>query len=245
MQPMSKSEYELMHRTENYNWWYSSKRDLVLGLAKKFAKGGSVLDVGCGTGRNLLEFSNSGFSVMGIDNSPHAISYSKKILGKNVVFGDITKKGFRSFNCAICLDVLEHIRDPKPAVRNIHASLREGGHAIISVPAHQFLFSEHDKVLGHYRRYSIGGLRELIEGSGLKVEQISYWNATLFPLIALVRIFKKRRSGGARINHTTELKPLPKPLNSLFKLIMLAENRLVVAGLGLPFGLSIVCVAKK
>lgn len=77
------------------------------------------------------------------------------------------------FDSILYIDVIEHIENDAEELLRARDLLRPGGHLIILVPAHQWLYSPFDKAIGHYRRYNKKRLRTVIPG-GMKQEQLCY-----------------------------------------------------------------------
>jgi SAM-dependent methyltransferase len=141
----------------------------------------------------------------------------------------------------VASDVLEHIEDDLAAVSEIARVLRPGGAAIISVPAHQWLFSEHDAALHHFRRYSKARLRDVLERGGFRIRRISYWNAALFPAICLHRLLVKPRHGH---EPRSDIRSSPWPINQALA-ALLAVEAAILRHAPLPWGVSLVGVAER
>lgn len=157
---------ESMSQAVWYNQW-------TLGKFKKYLNG-EILEVGCGIGNfteDLIKFGK----VWAIDINKECITQTKrKVDSKTEVgFGDIETgecffKG-KKFDSIVCLNVLEHIREDGKALNNLYNFLNKKGILILLVPAHNFLFGEIDKSIGHYRRYDKAKLNQLVKRTGFKI----------------------------------------------------------------------------
>jgi hypothetical protein len=143
----------------------------------------------------------------------------------------------RAFELIAALDVIEHIDDDEAALASIAGKLKRGGKFLMTVPAHQWMWSAHDVVNHHKRRYSKAGLKRLIETSPLKLEKLGYFNSLLFPLAIAERFASKLRG-----KDDGDVKLPSMPLNKTLEAIFGAERHLV-GRLPLPPGLSLFAVA--
>ena len=161
----------------------------LISKSKNLTKSLSILDIGCGSGLMLNSLTEYG-NVSGMDASDEAIVFSRKI------FKGIVKKGSLpykvpytqdSFDLITALDVIEHIDDDIEALRSIRLLMKSNGSLIVTVPAYMFLWSEHDVLNEHKRRYTVKDLKEKFQLSGFEIEKITYFNTFLFIPIALIR----------------------------------------------------------
>jgi SAM-dependent methyltransferase len=136
-------------------------------------------------------------------------------------------------------DVIEHIDDDRAAIASIAAKLKPGGKFVMTVPAHAWMWSAHDVVNHHKRRYSKRGLRQLIEGSPLRLESVGYFNSLLFPAAVAERLSSRLRG-----KENADLTLPPAPLNATFERTFAAERHLI-GRLPLPVGLSLFAVAAR
>ncbi len=243
---MDKSYYEIFFDVQRRHWWFSTKKEIVLDLIRRtcfnvFAKQ-KILDVGCGAGLMLNSLEKIG-ETYGMDMSDDAINFSKKI------YSGVVKKGSlpvnfpyddNEFTIVVALDVIEHIDDDIAALKTIKNSMVVGGQLIVTVPACMILWSKHDVLNEHKRRYSLTELREKLIIAGYSVERISYFNTLLFPAILLVRMINKifKREDGSDV-------ALPSPvINFILKNIFSIE-RWLLRVVNLPIGVSVLAVAKK
>ncbi|MBI2063498.1 MAG: class I SAM-dependent methyltransferase [Candidatus Yanofskybacteria bacterium] len=240
--------YKQYFQIEKDHWLMRVRRLIIFDLLKKYAKlpDGKVkiLDFGCGSGYLVGELAKLGYNSFGVDNFDEAIEYGKQrgIKNLSVVFGAETDYESSFFDVVFALDVLEHLENEEPVLREIERILRPGGVLIIMAPAFMFLWGVQDEVAHHYRRYTMPKLLETIrKSSNLSVVQKTYFNAFLFMPIALVRLFSrwfniKNRESDFDINNPV--------LNKIFFWIINLE-RFLLRHLQFPFGVSILTVLKK
>jgi len=157
---------ESMSQAVWYNQW-------LVGKFNKFLKG-KILEVGCGIGNFTGNLTNYG-EVFAIDIDKQHITETKKMLGSRVKvqFGDIEKSSVffngQKFDTVVCLNVLEHIKADKTALKNLYNLLNKDGTLILLVPAHELLFGEIDRSIGHFRRYDKTKLGKLMTNTGFKI----------------------------------------------------------------------------
>lgn len=222
--------------------WLRGKKELIAVFLDKIAKSGQkrklrILNVGAGSGYDLETLKRYG-DVYVIDINKDVL----KLIPKNLYFekkvGDACKIPYKSnfFDIVVSFDVIEHIEDDVAAVSEIRRVLKKDGHFVFSVPAFQPLFSSHDSVLGHKRRYSKKSLSRLLHK--FRHLKLNYWNVIFFPPLALLRILKKN-SGKA------DYAKFPKWLHSFFYAGFAVENMLIKHNVKMPAGLSLVGHCKK
>lgn len=163
---------ESMSQAVWYNQW-------TLDKFKRFING-DILEVGCGIGNFTTYLTRYG-KVWAIDiNNDYIEDTSRLVDGKGKVgFGDIEKGQYffkKKFNSIVCLNVLEHIKDDKRALKNLYNLLEKGGFLILLVPIYEFLFGGIDKSIGHYRRYDKNQLINTISSSGFKIMKVRVLN---------------------------------------------------------------------
>ncbi len=165
---MEASEFALHAQIEDRHWWFMARRGIILDFMEKYFPVGEarlLAEIGCGTGGNLA-FLKDRYKVIGVDTSPDAVKYASEKLQCQVLLGDFREKlaeMWGELDGVLLADVLEHVKDDASFVEDIVTSLKPGGMLFITVPAHRFLWSHHDTVLGHLRRYSAEELRSLWE----------------------------------------------------------------------------------
>ncbi len=234
------------HELEERHYWFRGRRDAILRRVAGLPKDSRILDVGCSSGILLEKLREQGYEhLYGIDISEESIAIARERGLQNVFVMDATRMDFPSgtFDVLISSDSLEHIEDDAAVAREFFRLLRPGGRLVLYVPAHEFLWSGHDVVNHHFRRYSRGRLKKLIEGAGLTAEQAGYWNATLFLPALLKRGLWDRLTGAAdRGVPDSDLELPPAAVNRLLTRLLELENRWGLPGLP---GLSAFVVARK
>lgn len=240
---MEEQLYRTFYEVEQKHWWFVARQRIVEDLIRRrigLAPGSSVLDVGCGTGAILAMLSKQ-FEAYGTDTSPLAIELCGKRGLKNSF--QCTLESFPHpdlrFNLITLLDVIEHIDDDLTVLQQARDYLKPGGSVLLTVPAYQWLWSRHDDLNHHKRRYTKAGFAEVLDRAGLKPTLLSYYNTLLFPAALVGRIVQKA-SGST--NDTTLTIP-PSLLNSLLTTLFSFERHLLDMA-PLPFGLSLIAIAK-
>lgn len=243
---MEKQLYIESAEIETTHWWFVGRRAILLDTLMRFsgANQNTLLDIGCGTGLNAMLFSQNGFAVTGLETSAVAISFANKIAPSVTILAtsfptSLVPPG--SYAVITLLDVIEHLEDDNGMMCAIAEALQPGGVVLISAPAFSFLWSVHDKLAHHKRRYNREELRASLAMAGLEPIFISYFNFFLFPVIALFRVL----SAAFRISrNVSDFSATPELLNSMLASIFAAE-RFLLRIFPLPFGVSLIAVARK
>ena len=238
---MERVVYEQMAELDERHWWYRARRQVLADLIRREAappEGAHVLEIGCGTGHNLPMLAQFG-EVDALELDEQARAVAEKRLGRAVMGAPLPEiTGVRDgyYDLIGAFDVIEHIEDDGAALASIAGKLKPGGKFVMTVPAHQWMWSAHDVVNHHKRRYSKRRLKALVEGSPLKLHKVGYFNSLLFPLAVAERLASKVRG-----KDSADLKLPPAPLNAALERLFEAE-RYLVGRLPLPPGLSLFAV---
>lgn len=239
---MERVIYDRMAELDDLHWWYRARREVLRRLIERRVKlpaDARILEVGCGTGHNLGMLGRFG-TVDAIEIDEEARSHAEKRLGRRVSTAPLPElpgipRGH--FDLVASLDVVEHIDDDRAAVAGLASCIKPGGSLLLTVPAHQWMWSAHDELNHHKRRYSKRGLERLIEQSPLRLEAVGYFNSLLFPVAVAARLASKLTGRGGGDDSLP-----PKPLNYLFERTFAAERRLI-GKVPLPPGLSLFALA--
>jgi len=242
--------YEEWNRIETRHWWFVGRGSLFVRMLGRYLGEvpRRVLDVGCGTGSNVLRLGRFG-RVVGLDPSGEALSYCRdRLAGRGALTGGVMSSlpfGASSFDLVTAFDVLEHDADPAACVREVHRVLAPGGWFFASVPAYRFMWGDHDRVAHHYRRYRRAEVEELVAGAGFEVVRLTYLNSVLFPIAFVFRQLKNLV--GRVVAHEPRSDfgtTAPALLNGALRRVFEAEGPLL-DHVDLPFGLSIACLARR
>ena len=240
---MQKYLYKDLYNLEETHWWHISKRRAVQNLIRKYnlSLNPKILDIGCGTGKNMEGLLKYGV-VWGLDNSSDAIRFCKMRGLKNLKLGSAEKTNLKdeSFNIITLLDVLEHTDDNK-TLKEMHRILKREGLLIITAPAYLWLWSDWDRVLHHKKRYTLNTLNEILATNNFSPVKMTYLYSFLVLPVLIIRKIKQKFSKDFYQSDFKLSTPLLNfLLNNLSRLeFFLAENFFI------PFGTSILVVAKK
>ena len=248
---MERSYYQEYFFFEQDNWWFVSRRRILMSLLRKHLPRGApleILDAGCGTGINLEYLAEFG-NVVGADISEEAIEFCRRRGSRSVRRADLRALEWSdgTFDLVTALDVIEHIDRDDAAFRELARVTRPGGHLLVTVPAFPALWSEHDEINHHMRRYRGDQIRDLVRRNGCEIVKFTYMNTFLFPVAYAARTWqqvRKRVFGESPHPPRTDFVDYHPVVNALLTAIFTAEVPLVTLA-GLPFGLSILCFARK
>lgn len=244
--------FDVTDKLEAESFWVRSRTRLLKSIIDRFAmpsKETRFLDIGCGTGaviQGIME--NKNLRITGSEIYLGGLIYAKKKLPEvEFIQFDVTQGTLpESFDMIGAFDVLEHIDDDAAAISNTYEMLSDGGYFVITVPQYMFLWSRLDEIVKHKRRYSRAELLSKLRQQGFEVSFCSSFVFVLFPLMLISRIFDRGKKG----NKTTDVEfktrvEFPNILNRIFDLTMRIDEVLISRGISLPYGGSLLVVAKK
>jgi 2-polyprenyl-3-methyl-5-hydroxy-6-metoxy-1,4-benzoquinol methylase len=240
---MERVVYDHMAQLDQRHWWYRGRRKVLAELIRRsvaLPQQARILEIGCGTGHNLAMLAQFG-AVDALELDEEARNIAEKRLGHRVMSAplpEIDEVADGAYHLIGAFDVIEHIEDDQAALTSIASKLKRGGTLVLTVPAHPWLWSAHDTVNHHKRRYSKRALKRLIDQSPLTLKKIGYFNSLLFPLAVAKRVASKLSSSN---DASIGLPPLP--VNSALERAFAAERHLI-GNISLPPGLSLFAVAK-
>jgi SAM-dependent methyltransferase len=243
---MEKDFEKKYHDVETDHWWFKSRRKYLLDLLKDAPKDSKILDIGSSSGIFLKDLEALGFKIenlFGIDISEIAINNCKANGITNAFVMDAQNITLNeTFDIIIASDCLEHLQEDTKAIKNWKSLLKMGGTMYIFVPAFMSLWSYHDEVNMHFRRYTNTELKSKLTAENLEIIKSSYWNFFLFLPVYLFRkmsaVFQKNKKGEADITIGNSF------VNSTLLNLIVFENKLLKV-VNFPFGVSTFCIAKR
>jgi SAM-dependent methyltransferase len=237
-------DYELQtHQAEDRHWWYQGRRVVlekaVAGL--DLPAPARILDAGCGSGRNMVELARHG-EVTGVELSETSVALARERGVGEVIAGSVLEMPLAdsSFDLAVTLDVIEHLEDDLGALRELRRTVAPGGALLVTVPAYQWLWSGHDEINHHHRRYTRASLQKVAEQAGWRQVRTTYFNSLLLPVAILLRVLD--RVNRKPTESSLDLWVPPAPLNWLLERPLLLEAAMIGRGGRIPAGLSLLAV---
>lgn len=238
---MERVVYDRMAELDELHWWYRARRDILASLIERrigLPADARILEIGCGTGHNVMMLKRFG-EVDAIEIDEAARTLASERLGIPVgsaPLPDLTGVAEGAYDMIAILDVLEHVEADRDALESMARKLKPRGRILITVPAHPWMWSAHDVVNHHQRRYTKKVLRTVVEQAGLKLEMMSYFNSLLFPVAAAARI-AGRMTGKEDSDDTLP----PGPVNKLFEFLFGLERH-ALGRVPFPPGVSLVAI---
>ncbi len=241
---MEQTFYAEYAQAEQDHWWFAARQRILESVLRANLRGSasnrSLLEIGTGTGRLGQMLSRHGWFV-GSELNASALAYARRRLDR-LVGARSEQLPFRdgAFDAIFACDVLEHVSDDASALSEMRRVCRNNGQLILTVPAFQWLWSDHDEINHHQRRYTRPGLAAALARTGWRIDRLSYFNTLLFPPIALARLLGGRRRQGPPKSDLS--RPLPRPVSRLLEGIF-ASERSLLSRCDLPVGVSLLAVA--
>ena len=225
------------------HWWYVGRAQTILSAIKALPIGRSpeILDVGTGSGAMLELLSEFG-TARGIETDRQSYEFAQHknrqvqlVDGSSIPFAD------EHFQLVTSFDVIEHVEDAPALLSEMRRVTSQGGWGVFTVPASPRLWSSHDVMNGHYRRYTRDLLTAHLEDANWQLVDIFHFNWILYPLAASVRLTERRRHSESPRNQVDS----SNSLGGLGKFALSTEDRLRRYRIQAPFGLSLLAVAQK
>ena len=243
---MENEAYVEMDLLEESHWWFVGRRAIISNEISrlKLNENCSILEVGAGTGGNLHLLANFG-NVVAIEMNEIAFELAKAKKPDNVQlrigkFPDNPNLfNNEKFDLICMFDVIEHIPSAEESMKILSRHLNKDGYIILSVPAYNWLWSAHDEINHHVKRYSRESLRNLVEESDLIISNCTYFNFLLFPFAILnrlkIQIFNRHSYPGIK---------LPNRFINRILIGIFSFERKILKFTNLPFGLSLMAVVQ-
>lgn len=228
------------------NFWFEARNSIITRTLRRFfPQFRSFLEIGCGTGFVLSGIARSfpNVRLVGTEIFIAGLDFAAaRVPSASFAQMDARRLPYAAeFDVVGAFDVIEHIEEDVDVLENLKRAVKPGGGVIVSVPQHQWLWSELDKRSFHFRRYEKPDLHEKIESVGLKIVYSTSFVSLLLPLMFLSR---RRNSENVEFDASREFR-LGRAANASLRAVMGIESLVLATGLTLPVGGSRLVVARR
>lgn len=244
--------FDLTDKSGENSFWVRSRNRLFKSIVQDhLVSTGKTkfLEIGCGTGGFIQQIvENENLEITGSEIYLRGLLYAKKNLPDvDFIQFDVTQGVVgEEFDLIVAFDVIEHIENDAAAISNINKMLHKGGSLIITVPQHMFLWGKLDEIVKHKRRYSRRELVDKLQENGFDISYCTSFLFVLFPLMLISRMFDKGRDQSQSDEVALEKRvKFSNVLNFIFDRLMRIDEALIRLGISLPFGGTLVVVARK
>jgi SAM-dependent methyltransferase len=242
---------EETYRAEQRHFWFRGFRRFVRALLEQSTAGLSrptLLDCGCGTGANLRLLQEFG-TPFGVDMTWRGLRFAHDRGVSRLARATVANLPFLAgtFDVTVSFDVLYCLEDDdeRRAIAEMYRVLRPGGSLIVNVAALDMLKGDHSVLVSEVRRYTRRRLADKLSAAGFRIDRITYTNASIFPVTAGVRALQRLRGLKAEGGERGDFYVPPAPINALFSGALAVEALAIEAGINMPIGSSVLCLARK
>jgi SAM-dependent methyltransferase len=247
--------FDQLSRIEDEHFWFRARNHLIFSLIRRISPSlqpcNRVLEVGCGTGNVLRVLAKAcpQSLVVGLELWSEGLRHAGGRSSAALVQADIRDLPFgKPFGLIGMFDVLEHIPDDRETLAAVWRCLAPGGKLLLTVPAHQFLWSYFDEAAHHCRRYSATEIRARLVETGFEVEFLSQFMVCIFPILWTYRkirgLRRQTHPETVRAQTADEFRIVPV-VNQVLTTLLTAEAGWLARGYHLPVGTSLVVVARR
>lgn len=246
---MNRQYFNTYYNLERSHWWFKARLEILESLLDlylvKEKKNIKILNTGVATGATTKMLEKYG-NVTSLEYDQECCNFLKNELNIDVINGSLTQLPFKkeSFDLVCAFDVIEHIKQDDLAIDEIKRVLKKNGTFCLTVPAFNFLWSEHDIINHHFRRYTSSKLAKKITNRGMTVSYKTYFNFFLFTPILIIRFFAskmKKKSGKSDFETYKQNSFLSNILFNIFRF----EKWFIKQKKSFPFGVSIIITGIK
>lgn len=234
-------------RVEDESFWFKHRNDCIIEAVKRFPPSGAIFDVGGGNGFVSMELKKNGYEIVLVEPGLGGARNARSRGLSPIVCSTLESAGFceGSIPAIGVFDVLEHIKDDTAFVKQLKTLLALEGMLYITVPAHNVLWSPEDVYAGHYRRYSMRRLVDILQSRGFEVIYCTYFFCLLPIPILLFRVIPGKLGSKNRYSPESNRKEhVPNRIINKVLNIYLKGERTMLKNRGMPFGASCLVVAR-
>ncbi len=243
---MNREYYDQYYELERTHWWFKVRAKIIINHCAYLLNKNQttrVLNVGAGTGFISQKLEAIG-EIESIEYDQELIDQTLKRTTLQIKQGSILDLPYadESFDLVCAFDVIEHVADDAKAIEEMKRVCKKNGHIFITVPAFQFLWSKHDEVNHHFRRYTKKSLLSVMLHPPIVF--ISYFNTLLFIPILILRMVNNLKQNIKLKNKDSQsdFSEISSPgINRVFEFIFNLETRLLKNRIAFPFGVSLLC----
>jgi len=248
---MDKLYYKEYFKLEREHWWFKARLEILELFIKMFISENDhlkILNAGAATGATSVMLKKFG-TVLSLEYDKDCSDFLREILNEEVLNNSLTDLPLdnESLDIVCAFDVIEHIEEHEEAISEAYRVLKDNGYIFLTVPAFNILWSKHDEINHHYRRYRLKDLKEILRKNGFEVEHDSYFNFFLFMPIFFIRLLLKILPSRQKTDSTGSdfEKFNSNLLNKFLYKIFLSESVLLNRRIKLPVGVSAIIIGKK
>lgn len=246
---MKHEYYKEYYELERNHWWFKARERIIVNYIKELVNKNKlplenlkILNVGCGPGRSSEYLSEFG-KVTSIEYDEFCCEFAKEQTGLDIINGSITELPFEdnTFDLVCAFDVIEHVEDDQLAVNELKRVTKKEGLVLITVPAFMSLWSHHDVINHHFKRYKENEIKALFKKTNNGEEVFSsYFNFFLFlPIYFFRKVSNLLKLGEKREGAGSDFESFNNGfLNKILYKIMCFERHFIKRKISLPVGVS-------
>ncbi len=242
--------YDRLYRLEAGHFWFRARNRIILRMLRSYLANQMrprLLEIGCGTGFVLQQLAaENQYQLVGLESHIAGLRHARaRLPSVEFVQGDARELPYDSeFDAVGAFDVIEHILEDETVLASIQRTLKPGGIIIVTVPQHKWLWSVTDEQAMHKRRYTRRELSAKLLAAGLENLRCTSFVTVLLPVMYASRLKKRRRTKATSESDLYELE-ISRAANTVCSAAMRIDEALIGLGLSLPFGGSLLAVARK
>lgn len=235
---------------EDGSYWFRHRSSCIVEAVKRYPCAGPLFDIGGGNGRVAMALIDAGIATVLVEPGIEGARNAKDRGVSTVICASLTTAGFKpgALPAVGLFDVIEHIGDDAGFIRSVHAILQPDGMLYATVPAYSWLWSKKDVQAGHYRRYHLAGISDLLTVNGFGVVFATHIFRPLPPVILLLRTLPSRMGFHQRSNNRSVARDHAVAggvVSRLMDRVLQPEVDRVRRGIPMTFGGSCMVVARK